>query len=130
MKTPVRCAVVSASTIFGAPILGCSQQAASPSSTAPAAAQHSILLSSSPAAGVTVAAPVNSLELHFQPPARLDEVTLRGPEGVMPAMVHAIGEVPNYSIPLSGIGPGSYTVNWRATAQGQEHRGDFAFTVK
>lgn len=129
MKAPVCCAAVTAASLFGAPILGCSQQPASPSAAA-VPAQDSILVGSIPAAGVTVPAPVNSLQLHFKPPARLDEVTLRGPEGVMPMMVHAIGEVPNYSIPLSDLGPGSYTVNWRASVQGREHRGSFAFTVK
>src|SRR4051812_26530944 len=127
MKASVRCAGISA-TLLCAPTLGCSQQPASPSVAAPA--QNSILVGSIPAAGATVSAPVNTLELRFRPPARLDEVTLRGPEGVMPTMVHAIGEVPNYSIPLSDLGPGSYTVNWRASAQGQEHRGSFAFIVR
>jgi methionine-rich copper-binding protein CopC len=129
MKAPVRCAVVTAATMFGASILGCSQQLASPSAAA-APAQGSILVGSAPAAGGTVSAPVNSLELHFKPPARLEEIILRGPDGVMPTMVNAIGEVPNYSIPLSDLEPGSYTVNWRASAQGQEHRGSFAFIVR
>jgi methionine-rich copper-binding protein CopC len=129
MKAPIRCATVTAATLLSFPMLGCSHRPASPAAAA-APAQRSILVGSSPAAGSTVRGPVSSLELHFKPPARLDEVTLRGPEGVMPTMVHAIGEVPNYSIPLSDLGAGSYAVNWRAIARGQEHRGSFEFTVK
>jgi len=129
MKAPIRCAAVTAATLLSAAVLGCFQQPVSPAAAA-VPAQDSILVGSNPAAGSTVQGPVTSLELHFKVPARLDEVTLSGPEGVMPTMVHAIGEVPNYSIPLSDLGPGSYTVNWRAIARSQEHRGSFEFTVK
>lgn len=48
----------------------------------------------------------------------------------MPIMVHAVGEVADYSIPLSGLGPGGYTVNWRATAQGRAYTGSLTFTVR
>jgi methionine-rich copper-binding protein CopC len=89
-----------------------------------------VLVSASPGAGSTVAAPVDNLRLHFNPPARLDEVTVSGAEGVMPTMIHAAGEVADYSIPLSGLGPGAYSVTWRATSTGREHRGSFVFTVK
>jgi methionine-rich copper-binding protein CopC len=114
----------------GALLAGCAAQ--SPG-TGNAAARHSpasILKSSKPVAGSTVADSVDSLELRFDPPARLDEVTLSGPNGLMPTMVHAVGEVADYSIPLSGLGPGVYTVSWRATAQGEVYRGTFGFTVK
>jgi methionine-rich copper-binding protein CopC len=129
MKARIRCAAVIAATLLGAPILGCSQQPVLPAAAA-VPAQDGILSRSNPTAGSTVQGPVTSLELHFKLPARLDEVTLSGPEGVMPTMVHAIGEVSNYSIPLSDLGPGSYTVSWRAIARGQNHRGSFGFTVK
>jgi methionine-rich copper-binding protein CopC len=89
-----------------------------------------ILASSNPAAGSTVDGTVDTLELHFNPPARLDEVAVTGSGGTMPMMVHAIGEVAHYSLPLSGVTPGLYTVNWRATALGTEHRGSFSFTVR
>lgn len=128
MKLPVRFAAVVVAALFVASILGCSAQPGSLSATA-MPAPDSILVNSIPAPGVTISA-INNLELRFKPPARLDEVTLRGPDGVMPMMVHAIGEVQNYSIPLPELGPGSYTVNWRASAQGQVHRGSFEFTVK
>lgn len=110
---------------------------ASETATAPAATPaavpatgQSILQTSIPAAGSTVKAPVNELMLNFNPPARLDEVTVSGPGGSMPMMVTAVGEVQHYSLPVSGLGPGTYRVNWRATAKGQEHRGSFSFTVR
>jgi methionine-rich copper-binding protein CopC len=45
-------------------------------------------------------------------------------------MVTAVGEVEHYALPLSGLGAGSYTVDWRAAAAGQEHQGRFSFTVR
>jgi methionine-rich copper-binding protein CopC len=93
-------------------------------------AADSILAWSRPAAGSTVAAPVNELVLRFSPPARLGEVTVTGPEGAMPMMVTAVGEAEHYSLPLSDLGPGSYTVEWMATARGADHRGSFSFEVR
>lgn len=93
------------------------------------AADRSILAWSRPAAGTTVAAPVNELVFHFTPPARLGEVTVTGPEGAMPMMVTAVGEVEHYSLPLSAA-PGAYTVAWRATRQGRDYQGSFGFTVR
>jgi methionine-rich copper-binding protein CopC len=106
-----------------------------PAACAPRAAaiedrSASILASSRPAAGSTVAASVDELVLNFSPPARLDEVTVAGPSGTMPMMVHAIGETTNYSLPLSGLEPGSYQVRWRASSQGREYRGAFQFSVR
>lgn len=93
-------------------------------------AERSILASSSPAAGSSVRPPVNSLKLRFNPPARLVEVTVSGPDGLMPIMISPVGEVADYSIPVSGLGPGSYTVNWKATAKGRAYQGSFAFAVR
>ena len=45
-------------------------------------------------------------------------------------MVHSMGEVADYSIPLSGLEAGTYTVSWKATAQAKAYRGSFAFTAK
>ena len=98
--------------------------------TAAPQAEASILSSSRPANGSTVAGPVESLELHFNPPARLNELTVTGPEGTMPMMVHAVGEVGDYSVPLSALGPGTYTAAWKAFSSGREARGSFTFTVK
>lgn len=91
---------------------------------------QSILAWSWPAVGSTVSAPVNQLMLQFSPPARLMELTVTGPEGMMPMMVTAVGEVERYSLPLSGLGPGSYTVDWRASVAAQQHRGRFSFAVR
>jgi len=111
---------------------GCTQAAAPPAADARAAqpAQSSILVSSAPAAGSTVRGPVDELMLHFNPPARLHELTVTGPDGTMPMMVHAVAEVAHYSVPTSGLGPGSYTVKWRATSGGREYQGTFPFTVR
>ncbi len=110
---------------------GCAQTgAADPTGTAETKAGQSILVSSTPAAGSTVSGPVNELMLHFSPPATLAEVTVTGPEGMMPMMPSPVGEVEHYSLPLSGLGSGTYTVDWRARAAGQEHRGRFSFTVR
>lgn len=88
------------------------------------------LSSTTPKAGSTVAAPVNELVFIFDPPARLGEVTVTGPEGRMPMMVTSVGEVPRYSIPVHGLGPGDYTVRWTATTAGQDHEGIFRFAVR
>jgi methionine-rich copper-binding protein CopC len=90
----------------------------------------SILAWSRPAAGSTVSAPVNELQFHFTPPARLGEVTVTGPDGAMPMMVTAIGEVEHYSLPLSGLTAGAFTVDWRASRAGREYRGSFGFSVR
>lgn len=90
----------------------------------------SILAWSKPAAGSTVSAPVNELVFHFTPPARLGEVTVTGPDGAMPMMVTAVGETEHYSLPLSSLGAGRYSVDWKAKARGIDHRGSFAFDVK
>ena len=103
-------------------------QAANASTEQPATA--SILAASKPAAGSTVPAPVDELVLHFSPPARLAEVTVAGPDGTMPMMVSAVGEVEHYSLPLSGLGPGRYEVAWRASRGAVQHEGRFEFTVK
>ncbi len=109
-------------------LIGCAKQPAA----SPAVQQQpaSILVSSSPVAGSTVRAPVDELKLHFNPPARLDELTVSGPDGTMPMMVHAVGEISDYTAPLPGLAPGAYTVNWRAGSGGREYRGSFGFTVR
>ena len=100
------------------------------STGARASSSSSILSGSTPAPGSVVAGPLDQLVLRFSPPARLHEVTVSGPEGMMPMMITPVGEVPSYTLPLSGLGAGIYTVNWRATAGGQIHQGSFGFTVR
>ena len=117
--------------VFGGALLcGCAVQRPAMSSSVAPKAEQSILVRSNPADGSTVREPVEAVELHFDPPARLEELTVRGPNGDMPTMVHAVGEVPNYSIPVSGLGSGVYTVSWRATARGREYQGRFGFGVR
>ena len=125
----MRCAALLwVSLSSGAILANCTEPAATPAG-AIKSSPKSILSSSTPASGSTVKAPVDELMLHFDPPARLDEVTVTGSGGTMPMMVHAAGETDHYSLPVSGLGAGSYTVNWRATAQGTQYRGSFSFTV-
>lgn len=112
---------------------GCANEPVPGPGVAPAAVpatSGSILEMSIPAAGSTVQPPVNELMLHFNPPARLEEVTVSGPQGTMPMMITPVGEVQHYSLPLSGLGPGPYTVAWRATAGGRTNQGSFGFTVR
>ena len=110
----------------GAFLCACAAQSAD---TAPLV-ESGILDSSIPAAGATVSSPVDELKLRFSPPARLDEVTIDGPDGLMPMMVHAVGESTDYSLPLPGLGPGTYTINWKATTRAEMHQGTVRFTVK
>lgn len=113
-------------------LLGCAQPGqpgASEPVASPAAAKP-ILAWSRPAAGSTVSGAVDELVFHFSPPARLREVTVTGPDGVMPMMVTAVGEVEHYSLPLAGLGPGRYAVDWEATAGGVDYNGSFGFQVR
>lgn len=123
--TVIRLAAAAAALGFAC---GCAQ------TSAPAAAagesHSSILVGSSPAAGSTVSAPVNELVLNFDPPARLMEITVTGPDGVMPTMITPVGEVRRYSVPLSGLGPGDHRVDWRASSGGAMHSGSFGFRVQ
>lgn len=94
------------------------------------AVEPSILERSSPAAGASVQAPVDQIELWFDPPARLVELTVTGADGLtMPMMVTSVGETRHYSLPVSGLEEGTYSVAWRATVGGQSHEGEFQFTV-
>ncbi len=110
-------------------LCGCAQQPAAAPQSATTAPQ-SILVDSAPASRSTVTGPVNELKLHFSPPARLGEVTVTGPNGTMPMMITAVGEVRYYSVPLPGLAAGSYTVAWRATAAGHDYQGSFGFSVR
>lgn len=101
-----------------------------PAPAASAGAEQSILAKSNPGAGSTDAAPLDKLELWFNPPARLSEVTVSGPEGMMPMMVSPVGEVGYYSLPVSASTPGDYTVGWRASVAGREHEGSFRFVLR
>lgn len=113
---------------FGS-LLSCAQQTQSTQAENGVAAR-SVLESSAPAAGSSVKGPLNSLELRFNPPMRLTEVIVTGPDGTMPMMVTAVGEVRDYSLPLAGLGAGKHMVSWKALAAGQRYQGGFEFTVR
>lgn len=105
--------------------------AAAPSNVAQSqSSEANILARSTPADGSTVAGPVNNLQLVFEKPARLLEVTVDGPDGLSPMMINAVGEVTDYSVPLPGLTGGSYRVNWRASAAGQTYNGTVAFKIR
>lgn len=96
-----------------------------------AVTERSILAGSTPSAGSTVAGPIDVLKLRFDPPARLLEVTISDGAGqAMPMMVHAAGEARDYSLPLPGLEPGSYRVDWRARAGTLEQAQSFVFAVR
>lgn len=119
---------VAADAAMPAPTAEANNAAGDEASSTPAAG--SILAWSTPAAGATVSTPVNELVFHFTPPARLGEVTVTGPDGAMPMMITAVGEVEHYSLPMSADTPGDYMVDWRATAKGREFRGSFGFAIR
>lgn len=87
-------------------------------------------LRTTPAAGSTVAGPVNQLDFDFGRPVQLAEVTLSGPDGLMPMMLSPAGVQTHYSVPLPGLTAGAYSVQWRAVLDGAPKTGSFAFTVK
>lgn len=122
---------MNAALIAGGALLG--ECAAQPPRTVTLAAQQSeasILIRSRPAAGARVSGPVDVLMLRFSSPAKLEEVTVEGPDGLMPMMVHSVGESADYSIPLSRLRAGAYRVTWKATSQAKAYQGSFGFTVK
>ena len=45
-------------------------------------------------------------------------------------MVTPVGETVHYVLPLSGLGAGTYRVDWKATAAGQPYGGSFRFSVR
>ena len=109
----------------------CTPAAVAPEPGAQVAQSTSILASSSPTNGSSVAGPVRRIDLNFNPPARLGEVTVTGPGGMMPMMVSAVGEVAHYELPLSSdLGPGAYRVDWKASIASAPYHGSFAFTVR
>lgn len=110
-------------------LVPCACATPNPSASAPGSTNKSILARSSPAAGAVLTRAPDSLKLHFDPPARLDEVTVTGPKGSMPMMVEAVGEVADYDLPLSGMSPGSYTVEWKAISGANQYSGQFGFKI-
>lgn len=121
--------VMRAALLAAASALPACSPAVPPASHTAEPVEASILERSSPGAGATVRGPVEQIELWFDPPARLGELTVTGADGLtMPTMVTAIGETRYYSVPV-GLSKGTYSVTWRATVGGATHRGSFSFTV-
>lgn len=87
-------------------------------------------VTSTPAAGSSVKGPLNQVILDFSAPVALGEVLVTGPDGVMPMMLSPAGVQTHYSVPVPGLGEGSYTLAWKATLDGQPKNGSFAFTIK
>jgi methionine-rich copper-binding protein CopC len=109
-------------------VSGCT--AGSPASPRAQAGEQALLASSAPANGSIVAGPVNQLKLRFAVPARLLEVTVEGPEGLMPMMITPASEAVDYSVPLPGLGAGAYRVNWKASVSGATQKGTLTFSVR
>ena len=109
-------------------IAGCAARPAT-EAQAPVGA-NSILARSVPADGSNVIGPINNLILTFSKPVRLLEVTVDGPDGLSPMMITAAGETISYSVPLPGLGAGSYRASWKASAAGRQYIGVIAFTVR
>lgn len=101
-----------------------------PTGPADASSPADLKVTSDPAAGSTVAGPVNRLMLDFSAPVALGEVTVSGPDGLMPMMLSPAGLQTHFEIPLPGLESGAYTVTWRATLNGAAKSGTFAFTVR
>ena len=101
-----------------------------PSASVTATAPLDLSVASTPAAGSVVAGPVNVLALDFSAPVALGEVLITGPDGKMPMMLSSAGQQRHFEIPLPGLSAGPYRVDWRASRNGIEQTGTFAFTVK
>ena len=112
-------------TLFLASLSSCAAQPATPT----VARAATILERSTPSEASSVVGPVNQLQLHFARPARLLEVTVDGPDGLSPMMITAVGETSDYTIPLPGLGTGTYRVGWKASAAGAPYSGTISFTV-
>lgn len=122
MRIPLPLAALTAT------LAGCSAEPATPAQSV--ARPASILASSNPAPDSVSVEPVYSLQLRFSPPARLEELLIDGPGGTIASMVTSVGERETYVVPIDAPGPGVYTVRWRASSGGAEHRGQFGFTVR
>lgn len=68
--------------------------------------------------------------LRFSAPVALGEVTVSGPDGVMPMMLSSAGVLTDFEIPLPGLGSGHYKVAWKANQGGVQRAGEFEFTVR
>jgi methionine-rich copper-binding protein CopC len=96
------------------------------------AAAHTQLKSSVPAPKGTVAAPVREIELEFGGDVRLTAVVLTDGQGGQKKVADVPTKVASrFAVAVQeDLGPGAYTVTWRAVgADTHVVSGDFAFTV-
>jgi methionine-rich copper-binding protein CopC len=102
---------------------------------ATSALAHAQLESASPPVGGTVSSP-QEIRINFSEGVepRFSEITLSGPQGAVPTPKARVAPNDNkvLVVPIARkLGPGVYTVNWRAVSV-DTHRtqGSFDFTVK
>jgi methionine-rich copper-binding protein CopC len=109
--------------------------AASAFAAVPAIAQDSAdengPVATTPADGAELAEAPASLELTFAGPVTLDMVALTSAAGsVLTLDVADVPEGEIVAVPLPELGPGAYTVIWRAVdAGGSARSGSFSFSV-
>jgi len=91
----------------------------------------SLLEASIPADGARLTASPENLVLSFRTPVRLQEVTVLGSDGqTVPMMITAAGLSRSFSIPMPDLGPGSYSVRWRALDErGSSQEGNLGFVI-
>lgn len=95
---------------------------------------HAHLVTSTPAANASVAAP-SEIDLKFSeaPLAKFSgvDLTMTGGEAVPVKMVGAADKVSMAIAPIAPLKPGRYTVKWHAvTADTHRSEGAFSFTVR
>jgi copper resistance protein C len=95
-------------------------------------AAHAKLQSSSPAANAQLTEAPTTLTLKFSEAAQLAVLKLVSDGKEIPLPVDkAAAPTQTFSLPLPGLAPGKYTVQWTAVAADDGHitKGAFAFTI-
>lgn len=96
---------------------------------ATSASAHAHLEFSLPADKATVSAP-SAIELRFSEAVRVTSLTLQQGTAAASKLAAPASSNKHVSVPVSGLTPGDYKVNWRAaSADGHLVSGTFAFTV-
>jgi methionine-rich copper-binding protein CopC len=99
---------------------------------APPCMAHAKLQGSSPADGAHLSEAPKTLTLNFDEAAQLAVVKLvnSGKEIAVPVDKTAKASQ-SFTLPLPGLAPGNYTVQWTAVAAGDGHvtKGSFAFSI-
>ena len=95
---------------------------------------HSLLITSSPAAGAVVDAPPSQIELRFNNriERRLSRVELVGPRGERyPAPALDDGPPDRLRAGVPALAPGAYRVEWRVlSTDGHVVTGTYTFTIR